>query len=65
MYDLFIGNYQRVMGMGVYHKLGNEYIPCTVTAYTFKSGKYSLSEVGGEGRSFKTTRIYQKINNRD
>lgn len=45
MYELFIGNYENVMGRTVYHKNGNDFIPCIVTNFYFKSRKYTLVPV--------------------
>ena len=68
MYELFIGNYERVMGRIVYYKDRDKYIPCVVTNYYFKPKKYALvptediENIGIEERSkrrcFYTTKIY-------
>lgn len=70
MYELFIGNYERVMGRTVYYKNRNEYIPCLVTNYYFKSRKYTLVPVEdiqtissaecSKRRLFYTAKIYIK-----
>lgn len=71
MYDLFIGNHERVMGMTVYHKRYNKYIPCRIMNYYFKSRKYALVPIEDldnipdaeheKRRLFYTTKIYLKI----
>jgi hypothetical protein len=64
MYDLFIGNHERVMGATVFHKEGDKYIPCTVTNYYFKSQDYILVPTddlyldGEKRRVIKTKKIY-------
>ncbi len=64
MYNLFIGNYERVMGMTVYYKKGKKYIPCVVTNYYFKSREYALVPIAdlenasSERRVIYTTKIY-------
>ncbi len=64
MHNLFIGNYERVMGMTVYYKKGKKYIPCTVTNYYFKSRKYALVSIAdlenapSERKVIYTTKIY-------
>ena len=70
MYELFIGNYERVMGQTVYFKKGNTYIPCTVTNYYFKPRKYALvptedmenisNEECSKRRLFNSAKIYVK-----
>lgn len=70
MYELFIGNYERVMGQTVYFKKGNTYIPCTVTNYYFKPRKYALvptedmenisNEECSKRRLFYSAKIYVK-----
>ena len=71
MYDLFIGNHERVMGMTVYHKLHNKYIPCRITNYYYGKRKYALVPIEdfdgipaaefSKRRVFYTTKIYLKI----
>lgn len=67
MYDLFIGNHERVMGQIVFHKLHNKFIPCVVTNYYFASQKYALvpteefsipSNEYNKRRLYYTTKIY-------
>ena len=70
-YNLFTGNYERVFGRAVYHKLKNEYIPCEVTNYYFKSRKYALvpiedvrrylGEQHQKRRVFYTTKVYLPV----
>lgn len=71
MYDLFIGNYGRILGMTVYHKIKNEFIPCVVTNYYFKIRKYALVPLEDmesipttehtKRRLFYTTKVYVKV----
>lgn len=64
MYDLFIGNYERVIGKTVFHKYRNKFIPCVVTNYYFKPRMYTLVptddlSLNPEGRRlFKTQKVY-------
>jgi hypothetical protein len=64
MYDLFIGNHERVMGRTVFYKDQDKFIPCTVTNYYFASQKYALVPTddlyleGGKRRLFYSTKIY-------
>lgn len=61
MYELFIGNYERAIGMSAYHKKGNKYIPCTVTGYHFRTRKYTLLSIEPGGRRvIRTKKIYVK-----
>ena len=70
MYDLFIGNYERVMNRIVFHKFRNSFIPCIVTNYYFGTHKYALVPVedmaipvehGEKRRLFYTTKIYLPV----
>ena len=67
MYDLFIGNYERVMNRIVFHKFRNSFIPCIVTNYYFSSHKYALVPTddlhmeSGKRRLFYTTKIYLPV----
>ena len=74
MYELYIGSYERVMnGRIVYHKVGKEFIPCTVTNYYFKTRKYTLVPVEdmetiplekhSHRRVYGSTKIYIKVEN--
>lgn len=68
MYEVFLGNYERVIGQTVYHKIKNAYIPCVVTNYYFKSRMYTLVSVEDmnnipmenhhKRKLFKTQKIY-------
>lgn len=68
MYELFTGNYERVMGQVVYLKNRNGYIPCEVTDYFFKQRIYTLvpiedmknipSEEHKKRRLYKARKIY-------
>lgn len=55
MYDIYLGSYERMIGRNAYIKVNNEFIPCRVTGYLFKSRKYT---VNAEGRTKKVDRIY-------
>lgn len=69
-FELYIGNYEKVIGTTVYHKQKNKYIPCMVTNYYFKSRKYALVPVEDlenipmeeheKRRVFYTTKIYKE-----
>lgn len=71
MYELFTGNYERVMGATVYHKIKGKYIPCIVTNYYFKSRKYALvpaedmknipTAEHSKRRLFYTTKVYVMV----
>ncbi|NLE04928.1 MAG: hypothetical protein GX638_09015 [Crenarchaeota archaeon] len=61
MYDLFIGNYERVMGKIVFHKFRNSFIPCLVTNYYFKSRQYALvptEDMSIPTKNASTRRLY-------
>lgn len=67
MYDLFIGNYEKVIGKIVFHKYRNKFIPCLVTNYYFKPKMYTLVPADDlkyeseKRRLFKTTKVYLPI----
>lgn len=67
MYELFIGNYERVMGQRVFHKVRNRFIPCLVTNYYFKPRKYTLVPIedlnipSENRRLFYTQKVYLRI----
>lgn len=67
MYELFVGNYERVIGATVFSRKGNKYTPCTVTNYYFKLKKYALVPIDdlkkppAERRVLYTTRVYVKV----
>ena len=56
-YELFIGNYERVIGMGVYILLNGKYIHGTVTEYLYKSRNYVV-ELHKDGTSKKVDKVY-------
>ena len=58
MYELFIGNYERVIGQNVYILRGKEYYPCKVILYSFKTRKYNVRLENG--KIMTTNRIYIK-----
>lgn len=71
MYELFIGNYENVMGRIVYIKKCNKYIPCKITNYYFKTREFTLvpvfdmenipAEEHNKRRLFKSKKIYIKV----
>lgn len=42
MFELFIGNYENVIGTTVYYKTHNKYIRCYCSNYYFKPRMYTL-----------------------
>jgi len=58
MYELFIGNYEKVIGREVCYKSGENYISGIVTYYDFKSRKYTI--VLKNNKTIKTEKIYIK-----
>ena len=58
MYELFIGNHERVMGNKVYYKSIEEFIVGRVVYYSFKSKKYTLKLESG--KTIYTEKIYLK-----
>ena len=56
MYEVFIGNYERLIGTVAFYRKGNKYIPCKVTNYYFKSRKYALVDV--DKNLYYTTKPY-------
>lgn len=57
MIDLFIGNYERVIGRNGYIKEGEKYIPCKIVGYLFKSKKYQVKTQGGKNINVKKVYI--------
>lgn len=53
MIDLFIGNYERVIGRNAYIKENEEYIPCKIVGYLFKSRNYQVKTQDGISRKVK------------
>lgn len=55
MTDLYIGNYERVIGRNAYIKENGIFIPCKIVGYLFKSRKY---QVATEDKILKVEKIY-------
>ncbi len=55
MIDLYIGNYERVIGKSAYIKENGTFTPCKITGYFFKSRKY---QVRTENKNLKVEKIY-------
>lgn len=55
MIDLFIGNYEKVIGRNGYIKESEKYIPCKIVGYLFKS-RYQVRTQ--DGRNLKVEKIY-------
>lgn len=43
MINLYIGNYERVIGRSAYIKENGIFTPCKITGYLFKGGKYQVA----------------------
>lgn len=56
MINLFIGNYENVIGKTGYIKEGENYISCKIIGYLFKSRKYQVETQDGRSRSVQ--RVY-------
>ena len=56
MIDLFIGNYEIVIGRNGYIKECEKYIPCKIVGYLFKSRKYQVKTQ--DGRNLMVEKIY-------
>lgn len=57
MIDLFIGNYERVIGKNAYIKINKEYIPCKIVGYLFKSRNYQVEMHNGISREVQKVYI--------
>lgn len=56
MIDLYIGNYERVVGRNGYVKENESFISCRITGYLFKSRKYQVKTQ--DGKSLKVEKVY-------
>ena len=56
MIDLYIGNYEGVIGRNSYIKENENFISCRITGYLFKSRKYQVKTQ--DGRNLKVERVY-------
>lgn len=56
MINLYIGNYERVIGRSAYIKENGVFTPCKITGYLFKGRKYQV--VTEDNKNLKVEKIY-------
>lgn len=56
MIDLYIGNYERVIGRSAYIKQKSNFISCKITGYLFNCRKYQV--VTEDNKNLKVEKIY-------
>lgn len=56
MIDLYIGNYEKVIGRYGYIKKDNNYMSCKIVGYLFRSRKYQVRTE--DGKNLKVEKVY-------
>lgn len=56
MIDLYIGNYEQVIGKNGYIKENEKYIPCKIVGYLFRSKRYQVRTQ--DEKNLKVEKIY-------
>lgn len=55
-FDIYIGNYESVIGRNAYIKEKENFIPCKIIGYLFNNRKYKV--ITSDKRSFEVKNIY-------